>query len=406
MSNSVLVINCGSSSIKYALIPADGAADSTRLEGLAEQLGSSDARISGKNRAGEKFSRSIRGAGHAEALREILQQLDGQNPSTTISAIGHRVVHGGEKFTQAARITPEIITAIEQTSPLAPLHNPANLIGIRATLALFPDLPQVAVFDTAFHQTLPARAYRYALPEALYTEHGIRRYGFHGTSHAYVSQRADQLNRQTNSHSDQTPTGWLSAHLGNGCSTTAIWNGQSVDTSMGLTPLEGVVMGTRSGDVDAGLHAHLHRHLGWSMDQIDSMLNKQSGLLGLSNLSNDMRTLTQAAADGHHGATLAIEVFCYRLAKSLAALSCALPTLNGLIFTGGIGENAADIRAKTLALLPHFGLTLDPDANRRMVRGQEGRIDASTGTAGVQIWVIPTDEEGRIAAETRQTLTV
>ena len=402
MPNSVLVINCGSSSIKYALIPADGAADSARLEGLAEQLGSAEARISGKNRAGEKFSRSIRGAGHAEALREILQQLDGQTPS----AIGHRVVHGGEKFTQAARISPEIITAIEQTSPLAPLHNPANLIGIRATLALFPDLPQVAVFDTAFHQTLPARAYRYALPDALYTEHGIRRYGFHGTSHAYVSQRADRLHRQTNGNHDQAPTGWLSAHLGNGCSTTAIWNGQSVDTSMGLTPLEGVVMGTRSGDVDAGLHAHLQRHLGWSMDQIDSMLNKQSGLLGLSNLSNDMRTLTQAAADGHHGATLAIEVFCYRLAKSLAALSCALPTLTGLIFTGGIGKNAADIRAKTLALLPHFGLTLDPDANQRMVRGQEGRIDANCTATGVQVWVIPTDEEGRIAAETRQTLTV
>ena len=389
MSSAVLVINCGSSSIKYALIPTDGSA---RLEGLAEQLGSSDARISGKNRAGEKFSHSIRGAGHAEALREILTRLDGQIPS----AIGHRVVHGGEKFTQAVQITPEVIAAIEKTSPLAPLHNPANLIGIAATLALFPDLPQVAVFDTAFHQTLPARAYRYALPEALYTEHSIRRYGFHGTSHAYVSQRADQL-------SSQTQTGWLSAHLGNGCSTTAIWHGQSVDTSMGLTPLEGVVMGTRSGDVDAGLHAHLHRQLGWSIDQIDSMLNKQSGLLGLSNLSNDMRTLTQAAAEGHQGALLAIEVFCYRLAKSLAALSCGLPQLTGLIFTGGIGENAADIRAKTVALLPHFGLALDHEANQRMVRGQEGRIDTASG---VQIWVIPTDEEGRIAAETRQTLSI
>ncbi len=402
MSSSVLVINCGSSSIKYALIPADGAADSARLEGLAEQLGSAEARISGKNRAGEKFSHSIRGAGHAEALREILQRLDGHAPS----AIGHRVVHGGEKFTQAAKITAKVIAAIEQTSPLAPLHNPANLIGIGATLALFPELPQVAVFDTAFHQSLPARAYRYALPDALYTEHSIRRYGFHGTSHAYVSQRADQLYRQQGDTSGQTQTGWLSAHLGNGCSTTAIWNGQSVDTSMGLTPLEGVVMGTRSGDVDPSLHAHLHRHLGWSVDQIDSMLNKQSGLLGLSNLSNDMRTLTQAAAEGHQGAILAIEVFCYRLAKSLAALSCALPQLTGLIFTGGIGENAADIRAKTLALLPHFGLTLDADANQCMVRGQEGRIDASCTDAGVQIWVIPTDEEGRIAAETRQTLSM
>ncbi|MEC7120296.1 MAG: acetate kinase [Pseudomonadota bacterium] len=387
MSTSVLVINCGSSSIKYALIPDDGG---TRLEGLAEQLGSADARIKGKNTQGERFEQAIPNAGHAKAVQAILQHLDGHQPQ----AIGHRVVHGGEQFTQAVRLDEEVLDAIRATSPLAPLHNPANLIGIAATTAVFADLPQVAVFDTAFHQTLPAHAYRYPLPDELYTAHGIRRYGFHGSSHAYVSQRANQL-------AGETQTGWLSAHLGNGCSTTAIWQGKSVDTSMGLTPLEGVVMGTRSGDIDPGLHAHLHRHLGWSIDQIDQMLNKQSGLLGLSMLSNDMRTLTEAAAEGHQGARLAIDVFCYRLAKSLAALSCALPKLTGLIFTGGIGENAADIRAQTLALLPHFGLQLDPALNQHMVRGAEGRIDAGQGP---QIWVIPTDEEGQIAQETRQTL--
>ncbi len=390
MSLSILVINCGSSSIKYALIANQTTSRQTRIEGLAEKLGSPDARIKGRDAKGQDFEQAINNANHTQALQAILTRLEGQHPD----AIGHRVVHGGEHFTAAAQITDEVLSAIRQTSPLAPLHNPANLIGIDATLQVFPELPQVAVFDTAFHQTLAPRAYRYALPEALYYEHGIRRYGFHGTSHAYVSARADQL-LGTDQH------GWLTAHLGNGCSTCAIWHGKSVDTSMGLTPLEGVVMGTRSGDVDPSLHAHLHRTLGWSLEQIDQMLNKQSGLLGLSGLSNDMRTLTTAAEDGHDGAQLAIEVFCYRLAKSLAALSCGLPRLDGIIFTGGIGENAPNIRAKTLALLPHFGLSLNEAANHATTRGAEGRIDQGTGP---QIWVIPTDEEGRIAVETRQVL--
>jgi acetate kinase len=390
MTRSVLVINCGSSSIKYALITHPNQPRTARMEGLAEQLGSAQARIKGRDAQGQPFEHPIAHADHTQALQAILTRLEGLSPD----AIGHRVVHGGEQFTTAVRLTPAVRQAIVDTSALAPLHNPANLLGIDATLQVFADLPQVAVFDTAFHQTLAPHAYRYALPDALYTEHGIRRYGFHGTSHAYVSARANTLTGST----DQ---GWLSAHLGNGCSTCAIWQGQSVDTSMGLTPLEGVVMGTRSGDIDPSLHAHLHRTLGWSLDQIDQMLNKQSGLLGLSGLSNDMRTLTEAARSGHAGATLAIAVFCYRLAKSLAALSCGLPRLDGLLFTGGIGENAADIRAQTLALLPHFGLQLDPSRNLATTRGAEGRIDTGRGP---QIWVIPTDEEGRIAAETRHLI--
>ena len=387
MNAPVLVINCGSSSIKYALIDADPQAP--RLAGLAERLGSSDARLKGKDSAGESFTQPLPNADHADALNAILQRLEGRVPG----AVGHRIVHGGEHFTQAALIDDSVIEAIETTAALAPLHNPANLAGIATTRKVFPDLPQVAVFDTAFHQTLPPRAYRYALPEALYTEHGIRRYGFHGTSHAFVSQRAGEL-------SSRGAGGWLTAHLGNGCSTSAVWNNQSLDTSMGLTPLEGLVMGTRSGDVDPGLHAHLHRQLGWSLDEIDNVLNKQSGLLGLSGLTNDMREVEDQAMAGHPGAKLALDVFCYRIAKSLAALSCALPKLDGVIFTGGIGENSPIVRREVLALLPHFGFSLDEAANEATIRGKEGKLD-SAGHQGPEVWVIPTDEEGRIAMETR-----
>jgi acetate kinase len=387
MNAPVLVINCGSSSIKYALIDADPQAP--RLAGLAERLGSSDARLKGKDSAGESFTQSLPNADHADALNAILQRLEDRVPG----AVGHRIVHGGEHFTQAALIDDSVIEAIETTAALAPLHNPANLAGIAATRKVFPDLPQVAVFDTAFHQTLPPRAYRYALPEALYTEHGIRRYGFHGTSHAFVSQRAGEL-------SGRGAGGWLTAHLGNGCSTAAVWNHQSLDTSMGLTPLEGLVMGTRSGDVDPGLHAHLHRQLGWSLDEIDDVLNKQSGLLGLSGLTNDMREVEEQAVAGHPAAKLALDVFCYRIAKSLAALSCALPKLDGVIFTGGIGENSPIVRREVLALLPHFGFSLDEASNEATIRGKESKLD-SAGHQGPEVWVIPTDEEGRIAMETR-----
>lgn len=388
MKAPVLVINCGSSSIKYALIPED---DSSRLVGLAERLGSPDACLTGRDSQGQTYRRSLPSADHKAALEAIFAQLEGHAPV----AIGHRIVHGGEHFTRASRIDDNVIETIEATSPLAPLHNPAHLAGIRATRQVFPELPQVGVFDTAFHQSLPPHAYRYALPESLYREHGIRRYGFHGTSHAYVSQRADAENPGGDN-------GWLTAHLGNGCSVCAVWQGRSRDTSMGLTPLEGVVMGTRSGDVDPGLHAHLARQLDWSLDEIDAMLNKESGLKGLSGLTNDMRELESAASNGHAGARLAIDVFCYRIAKSLAALSCALPHLTGIIFTGGIGEHSPLVRAKVIAALPHFALVLDEAANHATIRGRQGRID--TASDGPQIWVIPTDEEGQIARETRQLL--
>ncbi|MCG2573171.1 MULTISPECIES: acetate/propionate family kinase [Acinetobacter] len=388
MSTSVLVINCGSSSIKYALV-SERRED--RIYGLAENLGSENARIKGITVGGQPLELAIPNANHEQALETLLERLSHYNPQ----AIGHRVVHGGT-LTKAHLLTPEIIQRIREATPLAPLHNPAHLVGIEATMRLFPDLPQVAVFDTAFHQTMPEHAYRYAVPKFLFTDHNVRRYGFHGTSHAYVSERGSEL------AGSLKQGGWLTAHLGNGSSTCAIWNGQSVDTSMGLTPLEGVVMGTRSGDVDPSIHSFLASNLGWDIFKIDKMLNKESGLLGLSdNLSNDMRTLIEASEQGNEDAALAIEVFCYRLAKSLAALSCGLPRIDGLFFTGGIGENSAYIREKTMAYLPHFGFNLDKEKNNTLKRGTEGRIDTGTGP---QVWVIPTDEEGRIAKETEHVV--
>jgi len=330
-ARNILVINCGSSSIKFALVDPDQQAFA--ISGLAERLGSVDAALHWQ-REGVKHTQAIPGDEHRAALANLLQRVQ-EAAGGQLHGIGHRIVHGGEHFTSAQRLDPNVIAAIRAVAPLAPLHNPAGLLGIEAALALYPELPQVAVFDTAFHQTLPEHAFRYALPEQLYRDHGVRRYGFHGTSHRFVSARAAEL-----SGLPADDSAWLVAHLGNGCSTCAVVNGQSRDTSMGLTPLEGLVMGTRSGDVDPNLHSHLSRTLGWSLEQIDRMLNHDSGLLGLSGLSNDMRSLEQAREEGHAGATLAIEVFCYRLAKSLAAMSCALPRLDGLIFTGGIGENS------------------------------------------------------------------
>ncbi|MFT5781099.1 MAG: acetate kinase [Pseudomonas sp.] len=391
-SGTILVINCGSSSIKFALVNSDVTTFS--LSGIAERLGSPEAVLHWQQN-GEKHSLAIAGAEHRAALQQLLPLVQ-LAAGEQLRGIGHRVVHGGEHFTAASLINPQSLAAIAQTAALAPLHNPANLQGIEAALALFPELAQVAVFDTAFHQSLPEHAYRYALPAVLYREHGVRRYGFHGTSYRFVSQRAAELTGL-----DLANSSWLAAHLGNGCSTCAIVNGQSRDTSMGLTPLEGVVMGTRSGDVDPNLFGHLARSLNWSLEQTEHMLNHDSGLLGLSGLSNDMRSLEQARAQGHAGATLAIEVFCYRLAKSLAAMSCALPQLDGLIFTGGIGENSALVRSKTIAHLQLLNLQLDPTANSACVSGKSGPIQHN---GHPRVLVIATNEERQIALETLATI--
>ncbi|QTS85613.1 acetate kinase [Ectopseudomonas khazarica] len=387
-ARNILVINCGSSSIKFALV--NEAQETFILSGLAERLGSPEAVLHW--RLGEhKDSLALPGADHRQALSHLLPIVQ-QAAAGALHGIGHRVVHGGEHFSGASRLDASSLHSIRQIAPLAPLHNPANLQGIEAAMKLFPDLIQVAVFDTAFHQTLPEHAFRYAVPQALYAEHGVRRYGFHGTSHRYVSQKAAQMSGLAVEASS-----WLVAHLGNGSSTCAVENGLSRDTSMGLTPLEGLVMGTRSGDVDPNLHSHLARTLGWSLEQIDAMLNHDSGLLGLSGLSNDMRTLELAREEGHPGATLAIEVFCYRLAKSLAAMSCALQRLDGVVFTGGIGENSALIRRKTLDHLGLLGLKLDEQANAGCIRGIAGAIHAP---GHPRVLVVPTNEERQIALDT------
>lgn len=385
MQNSILVVNCGSSSIKYALI---GEGEGERIEGLAEGLGNDDARIKHTGIDGNKTVIEIPNSNHAQALEKVLELLGENKPV----AVGHRVVHGGEDFTQATLLGGDVMQAIQKNVSLAPLHNPANIVGIEATKAVFPDLPQVGVFDTAFHQTMPEHAYRYAIPKDLYTEHGIRRYGFHGTSHAYITERADEL-------VGSKQNGWLTAHLGNGCSTAAVFAGESLDTSMGLTPLEGVAMGTRCGDIDPGVIFHLHRQVGMSVDEIDTLMNKKSGLLGISGLSNDMRTVESAAEEGNADAVLALKIFSYRVAKSLAAMSCALPELTGILFTGGIGENGDEARAEIVNCLKHLGIKLDADKNKSLIRGAEGSFHQE-GSA-VQLWVVPTDEEGRIANETR-----
>lgn len=390
MKNPILVLNCGSSSIKYALISEDG---ESRIEGLAESLGNPDARIKHKSLDGNKTEVQISGGHHSDALKVILGELI---KDYTPVAVGHRVVHGGDKFKSATKITPEVLATIEELSSLAPLHNPANAEGIKAINELFPSLPQVAIFDTAFHQTMPAHAYRYAIPKQLFEEHHIRRYGFHGTSHAYVSNRASELTEKDGKH------GWIVAHLGNGCSATAIYDGKSLDTSMGVTPLEGLIMGTRSGDVDPSLHAMLHRTLGLSIDEIDTLLNKKSGLLGISGVSNDMRLLEEADRNGNADATLALDMFAYRVAKYILGYTASLPTLTGVVFTGGIGENGADMRAKIVSHLKHLGAKFDESKNKELFRGAEGSFH--TADSSIELWVVPTDEEFQIATETKQVL--
>lgn len=389
LTNPTLVLNCGSSSIKYALISED---ESIRITGLAENLGLDTARIKHNSLNGEKLEIAIAGGRHELALQKILELLEQYH----FVAVGHRVVHGGREYSEAVRVNEHVLSEVKRLKVLAPLHNPANALGIEAVQSIYPEIPQVVVFDTAFHQTMPPVAFRYPLPKSLYEDHKIRRYGFHGTSHAYVSERASKIT------DTKGPHGWLTAHLGNGCSATAVYDGKSLDTSMGLTPLEGLMMGTRSGDVDPSLHIHLKRQLGLSLEEIDKMLNNESGLLGISGLSNDLRTIEQAANEGHKDAQLAIEMFCYRVAKYLASLSCALPEFTGIVFTGGIGENSKTTRARILDMMPHFGIKFDADKNASLVGGREGSFH--TEDSSIELWVVPTDEECQIAKETRQTL--
>lgn len=385
----LVVINCGSSSLKFAVFPVNG--ETVLAKGLAERLGSAEALLTSV-RDGETTSVAIPGASHLAALQAVVAGLAGLNPC----AIGHRVVHGGEEFTGSVVIDDRVVAAVERCSSLAPLHNPANLIGIRTARGLFPDLPQVAVFDTAFHQTLPPEAFLYAIPYDYYETLKVRRYGFHGTSHHYVSLEAARLLGKPHQE-----TSLITIHLGNGCSACAIKNGRSMDSTMGLTPGEGLVMGTRSGDVDPALHQFLQDQTGMRLSEITTMLNSRSGLLGLSGLSNDMRTLSQAARDGHERARLArlaIGVFCYRLAKSVCGLIAALDSLDAIVFTGGIGENSAEVRALTAARLKILGIDLDAGKNGSHGKSYEGWI--SSPDSRIPCLVVPTNEELMIARET------
>ncbi|CAM3533815.1 acetate kinase [Deinococcus saxicola] len=395
-----LVLNSGSSSLKFAVI--DPASGETRLGGLAERLGAEAAsmRLDSVQQGGgsKRQTHSLNGGSYAEAMRLVLTELDALGLRSEVRAVGHRVVHGGSRFSAPAPITPEVLEAIRDCVPLAPLHNPANIAGIEAAMNAFPGLPQVAVFDTAFHQTLPEVAYRYAVPEEWYRQHGVRRYGFHGISHAFVAGEAARvLNRPV------SDLNLITAHLGNGCSVCAVAGGRSVDSSMGLTPLEGLVMGTRSGDVDPGLHDYLARVSGLTLTQITAALNRESGLLALSGLTNDMRELEEAGARGHVGARLAVEIFVYRLAQGIAAMAVALGRVDGLVFTGGIGENSATVRAATLAHLPFLGFRPDESANTAAVRGQGGSISAPDSLPAL---VVNTNEEWMIARETAEVLSL
>jgi len=393
---SILVINSGSSSIKFAVIRLNS--HETIVSGIAERLGSDDARIvidppkKGTDKP-EKVIVHAPGCSYEQAMDKVLAELSimDLHPKRLLG-IGHRVVHGGESFRSSVIIDDLVEDKIEACAKLAPLHNPANLQGIRFMRKLYPHLQQVAVFDTAFHQTLPPKAFLYAIPYSLYQEQAIRRYGFHGTSHRFVAEQAAKL---LNKPLEECFL--ISAHLGNGCSATAIAQGQSVDTTMGLTPLEGLVMGTRSGDVDPGLLIHLATSCGYTIDELNRLLNKESGLQGLSGLSNDMRALQEAAASGHELAQLAIEIFCYRLAKAIGGLAVALPRIDALIFTGGIGENSALVRTKVLDQLKILGFTLNETANGENGRNTEGRISGESGPTAL---VVPTNEELMIALDT------
>lgn len=387
MKKSILVVNCGSSSLKLALFDEN---EEERASAIAERLNGQDAfaRIDGDNRSVALPA----SANHKQALQVLVSAFQERQLMSGIpTSIGHRVVHGGETFREAVLIDDDVVKAINNCAGLAPLHNPVNLAGIEATREQFPETPQIAVFDTAYHQTLEPRAFLYALPEAYYRDWAVRRYGFHGISHFFMVNEAARLLEKT-----PETTSIISAHLGNGCSITAINNGLSVDTSMGLTPLEGLVMGTRSGDIDPGLFEYL-RTRGVPLEDVHKVLNHKSGLLGISGQTNDMRTLCELADSGHEPSALAIEIFCFRLAKYVGAMMASLSHLDALVFTGGIGENSKQVRAKTLSHLGLLGFDIDVDSNVHNGRHTEGRIDHVDSR--FPVLVIPTNEELVIARE-------
>jgi len=390
----ILVINTGSSSIKYQLYRMPAAEVLAR--GVVEPLGE-NARLT-HTYDSRTHSAGVKASDHAEAMEVILQTLVSDTVGvikdiSEIEAVGHRVVHGGEEFTGSVVIDDKVIASLEKYADLAPLHNPPNLTGISAARANLPHARQVACFDTAFHTTIPEVAYMYALPYEIYEKYRVRRYGFHGTSHRYVARRAAAMMGR-----GKYDVNVITCHLGNGCSITAVKDGRSVDTSMGLTPLEGVVMGTRTGDFDPAILFYLAEK-GYDCPTLKAMCNKKSGLLGISGESNDMRTLGESAGGGNRRAQLAVDIFCYRIRKYIGMYTAVLGTLDAVVFTGGIGENAVDVRKEICSGLDQIGIEFDEESNNATCQ-KEGLI--STQNSRVKVFVIPTDEEAAIAKDTYQ----
>ena len=393
----ILVLNCGSSSIKYALYNMDDS--SVMTSGGAERVGLDGAFVKVKLPSGEKKQIMHDIPEHTEGVKFISSLLTDPEIGVIksldeIDAVGHRMVHGGEKFAKSVVITPEVIEAFKACSDLAPLHNPANLKGVDAVSELMPGLPQVGVFDTAFHQTMPPKAYLYAVPYELYEKYGVRRYGFHGTSHRYVSARALEF---LGMKAEGTKV--VTAHIGNGGSLAAVVDGKCVDTSMGLTPLEGVMMGTRSGDIDAGAVTFIQKKLGLDADGVSNLLNKQSGIAGLTGLSSDMRDIENAAKSGNERAIIAEDSYFYRVKKYIGAYAAAMGGIDVLVFTAGVGENQTSMREAACEGLEFMGVKLDKEVNAR-TRGEEAVI--STPDSRVKVVVIPTDEELMIASDTME----
>lgn len=390
----VLVINCGSSSLKYQLINMEN--ETSLATGLVERIGIEGSKLTQKVDGRDKYALTVPMKNHKEAISHVINTLLDEvqgviKSADEISAVGHRVVHGGEKYSASVIITDEVMKDLEEFSQLAPLHNPPNIIGINACKELMPSTPMVAVFDTAFHQTMPEKAFLYGLPYELYKENHIRKYGFHGTSHKYVSQRAAEILGK-----DLKELKLVTCHLGNGSSVAAVDGGLSVDTSMGFTPLEGLLMGTRCGDIDPAIIPYLMDVKGYSYDEVNNIMNKKSGVLGISGVSSDFRDIENAAAEGNERAKLALDVFHYRVKKYIGYFMAAMNGVDAIIFTAGLGENGAETREEIIAGLEWFGIKLDKEKNK--VRGQERII--STDDAKVKIIVIPTNEELMIARDT------
>lgn len=393
----ILVLNCGSSSVKYKLINTD--TDVTMAEGGVEKIGLPDGFLKFKRPDGSKQIKELGLIDHKQGVEAILDILTDPHEGciksfNEIDAVGHRIVHGGEKFNQSVLITDEVIQQVKDCYDLAPLHNPANITGIEAITSLMPGVPQVGVFDTAFHQTMPAKSYMYALPYKFYAEDGVRRYGFHGTSHRYVSQRAyDFLGL------DPENSKIVTCHIGNGGSITAVLNGKSVDTSMGLTPTEGLMMGTRVGDVDPGVITYLMNKHGYTSADIQRIINKESGIAGVTEISNDMREIEAADNAGNERAHMALEMYEQRIIKYIGAYAAEMGGIDAIIFTGGVGENQTGVRKNVCAPLAFMGVKLNEELNA-VTRGTETVISATESK--VKVAVIPTDEELMIARDTNQ----